>query len=50
MRPILIVMAVVNTSAAAIWIGSIYVELPQRFAMLWIAIAIGSSPVIALIW
>ena len=42
MRPILIAMACVNACAAAIWIGCIFVELPRRYAMLWIAIAIGS--------
>jgi len=41
MRPILIALACVNACAASIWIGSIYVELPQRYAMLWVAIALG---------
>jgi hypothetical protein len=48
MRPILIATAVVNASAAAIWIGSIYVELPQRYAMLWVAIALG-NPLLGII-
>lgn len=43
MRPILFAMASVNLCAAAIWIGSIYVALPQRYAMLWIAITVGTS-------
>jgi hypothetical protein len=40
-------LAFVNTSAAAIWIGSIYVELPQRYAMLWVAIGIGTDTLFA---
>ena len=55
MRPILVAMACVNVCAAAIWIGSIYVELPQRYAMLWVAIAIGfhlqfTGLIIRLVW
>jgi hypothetical protein len=34
-------LAFINTCAAAVWIGSIYVALPQRYAMLWVAIGIG---------
>lgn len=41
MRPILLVMASVNTIASALWISSIFVEYPQRYAVLWIAIGIG---------
>ena len=44
MRPIMTVFACVNASAAAIWIGSIYVSIPQRFAILWVAITIGLIP------
>lgn len=43
MRPILIAMTSVNIIASAIWIGSIFVPLPQRFGMLWVAITIGGS-------
>jgi hypothetical protein len=39
--PILIAMASVTACAAGIWIGSIFVALPQRYAMLWIAISVG---------
>ena len=49
MRPILIALATVNAGAAIIWIGSIYVRLPQRYAMLWIAIAIGILSSISLL-
>lgn len=41
MRPILLANAAVEFSAAAVWIGSIFVPLPQRYAMLWTAITIG---------
>lgn len=43
MRPILLAMSAINIAAACVWIGSIYVELPQRYAMLWVAIGIGLS-------
>jgi hypothetical protein len=46
MRPILIAMAIVEAAAAAVWIGTIYVPLPQRYAMLWVAIAIGEFSLI----
>ena len=37
-------MAAINVAAACVWIGSIYVPIPQRFAMLWVAIGIGAFP------
>jgi hypothetical protein len=41
MRPVLLVMVTVNVVASALWISSIWVEYPRRYAVLWIAIAIG---------
>ena len=40
MKPIMIASASIIAAAAAVWIGSIYVPLPNRFAILWVAIAI----------
>jgi hypothetical protein len=41
MRPVLLVMASVNIIGSALWISSIFVEYPQRYAVLWVAISVG---------
>jgi len=42
MRPILVVGAVVNLCGVGIWIASIFVPIPNRFALLWMAISLGT--------
>jgi hypothetical protein len=41
MRPILVAGAVVNLCGVALWIGCIFVPIPNRFPMLWAAIFLG---------
>lgn len=39
-RAVMILQAILTVIPGALWIGSIHVEMPQRLALIWIAIAI----------
>lgn len=45
MRSFVLSSAVAILIPSAMWIGSIYVEEPQRQALIWIAIFLGGAPV-----